>query len=289
MSKREANRQKVAIVTGGSSGIGYSTSLLLARNGYYTYASIRNIEKSSNLQSIAEAERLPLKPIQLDVTDDNSVKAAVEKIGSEKERIDVLVNNAGYGLFGAFEDLSLDEIKAQFETNFFGVVRVTQHILPIMRTMHDRGVGDGIIVNVGSINGKIAFPVLSAYSATKFAIEGLSESIAYELEPFGIKVILIEPGPIRSNFMKGSLLPKRALDPKSPYSELVQKFYDKTKSQHDDAISPEEVAKTILQAISEDAPKFRYVIGNYAASLLETRNNKPYSEFQKMIMQNIMQ
>jgi NAD(P)-dependent dehydrogenase (short-subunit alcohol dehydrogenase family) len=192
-----ANTQKVGIVTGGSSGIGYATSLLLARSGYYTYASARNIDKSSNLQSIAEAERLPLKPIQLDVTDDSSVKAAVEKIVSEKERIDVLVNNAGYGLFGAFEDLSLDEIKAQFETNFFGVVRVTQHILPIMRTMHDRGVGDGIIVNVGSINGKIAFPVLSAYSATKFAIEGLSESIAYELEPFGIKVILIEPGRIR--------------------------------------------------------------------------------------------
>lgn len=128
---------------------------------------------------------------------------------SEKGRIDILVNNAGYGLFGAFEDLSLDEIKAQFETNFFGVVRVTQHILPIMRTMHNHG--DGIIVNVGSINGKIAFPVLSAYSATKFAIEGLSESIAYELEPFGIKVILIEPGPIHSNFMKGSLLPKRAM------------------------------------------------------------------------------
>jgi NAD(P)-dependent dehydrogenase (short-subunit alcohol dehydrogenase family) len=134
----QGNSQKVAIVTGGSSGIGYATSLVLARNGYYTYASARNIDKSS-LQSIAEAERLPLKPIQLDVTDDRSVKAAVEKIVSEKGRIDVLVNNAGYGLFGAFEDLSLDEIKAQFDTNFFGVVRVTQYILPIMRTMHDRG------------------------------------------------------------------------------------------------------------------------------------------------------
>ena len=248
----------------------------------------RNIDKSSSLQSIGEAERLPLEPIQLDVIDDSSVKAAVEKIVSEKGRIDILVNNAGYGLFGAFEDLSLDEIKAQFETNFFGAVRVTQHVLPIMRTAQDGGSG-GIIVNVGSINGKIAFPVLSAYSATKFAIEGLSESIAYELEPFGIKVILIEPGPIRSNFMKGSLLPKRALDPKSPYSELVQKFYDKTNSQHEDAIPPEEVAKTIFQAISNDKPEFRYVVGNYAASLLETRNNTPYSEFQKMIIQNIMQ
>src|SRR6476620_5637718 len=214
----EANRQKVAVVTGSSSGIGYATSLMLARNGFHTYASARNINKSANLQSTADAERLSLKPIQLDVADDSSVKAAVEKIVSEKGRIDVLINNAGYGLFGAFEDLSLDEIKAQFETNFFGVVRVTQHVLPIVRTMHDRGVGDGIVVNVGSINGKIAFPVLSVYSATKFAIEGLSESIAYELEPFGIKVILIEPGRIRR-----SLLPKRA--PKSPYSELVQKFY----------------------------------------------------------------
>jgi NAD(P)-dependent dehydrogenase (short-subunit alcohol dehydrogenase family) len=249
---------------------------------------VRDINKSASLQSIADSEKLPLKPIQLEVTDDSSVNDAVQKIVSEKGRIYVLVNNAGYGLFGAFEDLSVDEIKAQFETNFFGVIRVTQHVIPIMRTQRNGSRG-GIIVNVGSINGQIAFPVLSAYSATKFAIEGLSESIAYELEPFGIKVILIEPGPIRSNFMKGSLLPKRALDPRSPYSELVQKFYDKTNSQHDDAISPEEVAKTIFHAISIEKPEFRYVVGNYALSLLEARNNTTYSEFQKMIIQNIMQ
>ena len=113
------NMQKVAIVTGSSSGIGYATSLMLARNGFYTYASARNTNKSANLQSTADAERLPLKLIQLDVTDDSSVKGAVEKIVSEKGRIDVLVNNAGYGLFGAFEDLSLDEIKAQFETGTY--------------------------------------------------------------------------------------------------------------------------------------------------------------------------
>ena len=110
MGTSQGNSQKVAIVTGGSSGIGYATSLLLARNGNYTYASARNIDKSSSLQSIGEAERLPLEPIQLDVIDDSSVKAAVEKIVSEKGRIDILVNNAGYGLFGAFEDLSLRSI-----------------------------------------------------------------------------------------------------------------------------------------------------------------------------------
>jgi len=282
----KGDRQKVAIVTGSSSGIGYATSLMLARKGFYTYASVRNINKSASLESIANAERLPLKLIQLDVTDDSSVKDAVEKIVLEKGRIDVLVNNAGYGLFGAFEDLSLDEIKAQFETNFFGVIRVTQHVLPIMRTPAN---GGGVIVNVSSINGRIAFPVISAYVGTKFAIEGLSESIAYELEPFGIKVILIEPGAIGSNFMKGSVLPKRALDPQSPYSELVQKFSVKTSSQHDNATQPEEVAKTIFQAISIEKPEFRYVVGNDAVSLLEARKNMPYSEFQKMIIQNIIQ
>jgi len=204
----------------------------------------------------------------------------------EKGRI--LVNNAGYGLFGAFEDLSLDEIKAQFETNFFGVIRVTQHVLPIMRTQQNGG-GGGIIVNISSLNGLVAFPVISAYVGTKFALEGLSESIAYELEPFGIKVILIEPGPIGSNFMKASVLSKRALDPQSSYLELVKKFNDKTSSAHENATKPEEVAKTIFQAISSEKPEFRYVVGKYADSLLEARKNTPYSEFQKMIIQNILQ
>ena len=286
-SNDEKDRQRVAIVTGSSSGIGYATSLILARNGFYTYASVRNINKSATLESTANAERLPLKLIQLDVTDDRSVREALEKIVLEKGRIDVLVNNAGYGLFGAFEELSMDEIKAQFETNFFGVIRVTQHVLPIMRNSRN-GIG-GIIVNVSSINGHIAFPVISAYVSTKFALEGLSEPIAYEVEPFGIKVILIEPGPIGSNFMKASVLSKRALDPHSSYLELVKKFNDKTYSAHENATQPDEVAKTIFQAISAEKPEFRYVVGKYADSLLEARKNMPYSEFQKMIIQNITQ
>jgi NAD(P)-dependent dehydrogenase (short-subunit alcohol dehydrogenase family) len=282
----EGDRHKVAIVTGSSSGVGYATSLLLARNGFYTYASVRNINKSATLESIANSERLPLKLIQLDVTDDSSVKDALRKVVLEKGRIDVLVNNAGYGLFGAFEDLSLDEIKAEFETNFFGVIRVTQNVLPIMRTAEN---GGGIIVNVSSVNGLVPFPVISAYVSTKFAIEGLSESIAYELEPFGIKVVLIEPGAIGSNFMKGSVLSKKARDPQSPYSELVQKVNVKISSQHENATQPEEVAKAISQAISTEKPEFRYVVGNDAVSLLEARENMPYSEFQKMITRYVTQ
>ena len=282
MGTSGTNRQKVAIVTGSSSGIGYVTSLLLARKGFYTYASARNIDKTAGLQSIAYAERLPLKLIQLDVTDDSSVNDAVEKIVSEKGRINVLVNNAGYALFGAFEDLSVDEIKTQFETNFFGVVRVTRHVLPIMRAKYN---GSGVIVNVSSVNGHVAFPVISAYVATKFALEGLSESIAYELEPFGIKVILIEPGAIGSNFMKGSVLPKRALDPESPYSEFVQKVRHKIGSDHENATQPEEVAKAILKAITSDNPDFRYAVGKDAAMMLETRGSMSDREFQDLITQ----
>lgn len=258
---------------------------MLARNGFYTHASARSINKSASLQSTGDTERLPLKLIQLDVTDDSSVKAAVEQIVSEKGRIDVLVNNAGYGLFGAFEDLSVDEIKAQFETNFFGVIRVTQHVLPIMR--NDLS-GGGIIVNVSSVNGHVPFPVISAYVATKFALEGLSESIAYEIEPFGIKVILIEPGAIGSGFMKGSIMSNRALDPKSAYFEFVRKVRSKISSDHENATQPEEVAKTILQAVLSEKPEFRYVVGSDAVTLMQARKNMPFSDFQQMI-QKIVQ
>jgi NAD(P)-dependent dehydrogenase (short-subunit alcohol dehydrogenase family) len=123
----------VALITGCSTGIGYSASLMLARNGFYTYATMRNTRKSVNIKQMANKEALPLEVIQLDVNDDLSVKNAIEEIISEKERIDILVNNAGYGLIGSIEDISLEELKAQFETNLFGVIRVTKQVLPIMR------------------------------------------------------------------------------------------------------------------------------------------------------------
>src|SRR5918911_3515936 len=187
--------QEVALVTGSSSGIGHETSLLLARNGFQTFATMRDTDKGKEISEIAAREKLPVKIVQLDVTDDTSVKSAIEKIMSEAERIDVLVNNAGYGLGGAFEDSSMTEIKAQYETNVFGLVRVTQAVLPGMRKQRS-----GTIVNISSGAGRVGYPGGSIYVSSKFAIEGLSESIAFELEPFGIRVILIEPGVIRTNF-----------------------------------------------------------------------------------------
>jgi len=165
---------KVAVVTGSSSGIGYQTALHLARNGFSTFATMRNIEKSKNITEITKKERLQLQVIQLDVNDDSTVKNAIDEIVEEGKRIDVLVNNAGYGIFGALEDLSIEEIKEQFETNFFGVIRVTQAVLPTMRNQK----GGGTIVNISSVGGQIGVPILSAYNSTKFAMEGLSEAMS---------------------------------------------------------------------------------------------------------------
>jgi NAD(P)-dependent dehydrogenase (short-subunit alcohol dehydrogenase family) len=275
-------KKKVALVTGSSSGMGFTTAVMLARAGIHTYASMRNLKKSKTITDLADKENLPLQVIQLDVNDDKSVKDAIAKIVTEKERIDVLVNNAGYGLFGSIEDVSIEEMKAQFETNFFGVMRVTQLVLPIMRKQKS-----GTIVNVSSVGGRISLPVLSAYNSTKFALEGLSESMSYELEPFGIKVVIIEPGVIRTNIMNSSIFAKKAQDPKSPYFSLIQKVENNFKLMMENKSSPpEEVAKVILGALTSKNPQLRYTVGDDAATMIQARVNMSDNEFKKMIMQN---
>ena len=188
-------RQEVAVVTGSSTGIGFETSLALAKNGYYTYATMRKID--NGVLDIAKNENLPLQVIQLDVDNDKSVLNAFNTIKGQRGRIDIVVNNAGYALAGPFEETSMEEVNAQLETNFFGTVRVMQAVIPIMREQRS-----GKIVNVTSMGGRIAIPLDSIYHASKFALEGLSESVQYEVEPFGIKIILIEPGAVGSNFWK---------------------------------------------------------------------------------------
>ena len=210
-----------------------------------------------------------------------SVKEAIDKIESEQGRIDVLVNNAGYVLLGPAEQLSIKEFKEQFETNLFGVIRVIKVVLPIMR--RQRG---GTIVNISSSAGRIGLPLNSAYVSSKFALEGLTESISYELEQFGIRVVLIEPGFIRTNLINSSTSVKRALDPNSPYFSLMQKVENHFKSRMENVSSsspPDEVAKVILQAITSKNPQLRYIVGT---SIIQARMNMSDKEFQKMIMQS---
>ena len=279
--------QSVALVTGSSSGIGFETALLLARNGFNTYASMRNLEKSKNITEIANREKLPLQVVQLDVKDDKSVKEAIDKIAvAENQRIDILINNAGYGLLGALEDLSIEEIKAQFETNLFGVVRVTQEVLPFMRKQNN-----GIIVNISSVGGVIGIPGLSAYHSTKFALEGLSESISYELEPFGIRVVIIEPGFVRTNIMNSSIIAKKGSDRKSAYFSSIQQLEKSFKSAMENTSAsspPEEVAKVILQAVTSERPKLRYAVGNDASSIIQTRTTMSDTEFRSLIKQQFI-
>ena len=271
---------KVAVVTGSSSGIGYETSLALAREGFLTYATMRNLEKGSGIKSVSDKENLPLKIMQLDVTDDASVGKAVQSIISDSGRIDILVNNAGYGLTGAFEDLSLDEIKQQYETNFFGVVRVTQAVLPIMRKQKS-----GKIINISSGAGRFGYPGGSAYVSTKFAMEGLSESLSYELDPFGIKVILVEPGVIRTNFGNGMVVAKKSQDPASAYLSMTRKMNDVLGQLMQNGSPPSLVANLVLQAAKSDTPNLRYLAGKDVEQWVDQKKKMSDKEFFNMMNQ----
>lgn len=275
------SNQRVAVVTGASSGIGYETSLTLARNGFVTYATMRSLNKAENIKSAAEEEKLPLKIVQLDVTDDESVKDAMQSIISEASGIDVLVNNAGYGLVGALEDLAMEEIKSQYGTNLFGVIRVTQAVLPIMRKQKS-----GIIVNISSAAGRFAIPGQSAYVSTKFAIEGLTESIAYELEPFGIKVVLIEPGIVKTSMTNNMVIAKKSQDPSSPYYRLIENAVSSIEHGLETRSSPDVVAKVVLKAVTSENPNLRYLAGKDIETWMEAKRSMSDEEFHKMMFGN---
>jgi len=272
--------EKVALVTGCSSGIGFETALVLSRGNYFTYATMRDTKKAQKIQEIAKKENLELEVIELDVDKEESVKSAVKKIQEQKGRIDVLVNNAGYGLFGCLEDVSIDELKAQFETNFFGVVRLIQEIAPTMRKQ-----GSGIIVNVSSVAGRIGFPGTPAYISSKFALEGLSECMRYELSPFGIKTIIIEPGVIKTNFFSAMKVSDGKKD--SPYKEITEKVMNGVKMMAEMGTPADEVAKTILKAIQTEEPLPRYIVGSDASMFLEAKKMKTDIEFENYIKKEL--
>ena len=277
--------KQVAIITGCSSGIGYETSILLAKKGFKTYATMRNTDKGNKLKEIAENGNLDLNVIKLDVTDDYSIKNAINEIIQETNRIDVLVNNAGNNIAGSVEDLSIEEFKEQFETNLFGLIRVTKEILPIMRKQRM-----GMIVNVSSIIGKMAIPLNSAYVSSKFAVEGFSESIRYELEDFGIKVILIEPGVVKSNFYENTKMSKNSLmDPKSPYHSIAQKVFDAFLPMLQYAFPAKKVAAVILEAVISENPEIRYIVGDDAKSINEARIKMSDKEFENWVKEGLFE
>ena len=273
--------EKVALVTGSSSGIGFETSLALARNGFHTFATMRDLGKDEKIKQIIEKEDLSIEILELDVDNEESVNLALKTVSEKKGRIDVLVNNAGYGMWGTVEDVSIDEFKKQFETNFFSIIRLIQKVAPIMRKQ-----SSGNIVNISSVAGRIGFPVSPAYISSKFALEGLSESLRFELMPFGINVIIIEPGVIKTNFFDSMKLSEKSQQD-STYKEITDKVISGVKMMAEMGTHPKEVADVVIKTLGEEKPLPRYVIGNDAMMFLEAKKMKTDIEFENYLKKEL--
>jgi NAD(P)-dependent dehydrogenase (short-subunit alcohol dehydrogenase family) len=253
-------KQKVILITGASSGIGYDTATRLARQGHKVYGAARRIDKMQPLKELG------VTPIKMDVTDDASMIAGVNAVMEAEGRIDVLVNNAGYGYFGAIENVSMEEARKQLEVNVFGLARLTQLVIPHMRKQ-----GSGRIVNLASIAGKLALYFGGWYHVSKFAVEGFSDALRIELKPFGIDVVIIEPGGIRTEWgiiaadhlaesSKGTVYEQAALNE----ANAMKYTYTRAKL----LSNPSVIAKAICKGVNRRHPKARYRTGMGSHSLV---------------------
>ena len=272
--------QKIALVTGSSRGIGREISLALARDGIKTYATVRNMEHAGELQKTAESDSLPIQVLHMDVTDPQMVQKVIDEILLQDSRIDILVNNAGYAMFGCIEEVEVKEYMEQFETNFFSIVRLVKCVIPHMRKQQS-----GMIINISSIAGRIGFPASSAYASSKFALEGLSECMRYELGKFGIKTILIEPGVIKTDFIDSMKIAKSRSD--SPYKQINQTMLDGAKLMAEMGTSPQSVADVVLKKIQQVDTEPRYTVGNDAAMFAEAKKTKSDLEFENYLKKEI--
>ncbi|HEV2423111.1 MAG TPA: SDR family oxidoreductase [Candidatus Acidoferrales bacterium] len=248
---------KTVLVTGGTDGLGRATAILLASEGYRVFAAGRNLQKRAALEQFAEEHKLPLETLDLDVTNDESVERAVAEAERRAAAVDVLVNNAGIAIAGVMEEISLDDLRKQFETNFFGAVRVARRVLPGMRERRR-----GRIVNMSSIAGQVSNPLMGPYSGSKHALEAISDAMRLELKSFGIRVVIIEPGIIPTNINRaGAELSSRYIGnaAASPYARVYFGFL-KTWQERVSAAkaTPEDCARVILHAIRAESPKARY-------------------------------
>jgi NAD(P)-dependent dehydrogenase (short-subunit alcohol dehydrogenase family) len=248
----------VALVTGSSSGFGLLTSVALAARGHRVFATMRDLGRAQHLERAAAAAGVSVEPLELDVTRPASIARAVSTVHERAGRIDVLVNNAGFGIGGFLEDLDLGEIREQFETNFFGLLAVTKAVAGGMRERRR-----GRIVNVSSMGGRIGLPAMSAYCASKWAVEGFSEALRYELRPFDVFVALVEPGTFKTEvFARNRREARRATDPSSPYHDVYRRIIRGWEWNFGHAGGdPRRVAATIVAACVARRPRLRYLVG----------------------------
>jgi NAD(P)-dependent dehydrogenase (short-subunit alcohol dehydrogenase family) len=273
--------QKIAVVTGSSSGIGLLTTIEFARNGYQVVATMRDLGRAGRLEETAQKagvrDRLDLR--RLDVTEFDSLPGAIDDIVRAHGRIDVLVNNAGFSVAGFGEDLTLGEIRLQFETNFFGNVAMTKAVLPVMRQQKS-----GHIVQVASVAGRLGQPLLGAYSSSKFALEGFSESLRIETHSLGIRVVLVEPGAFDTDiWTRNVVIGQGAIDPNSPNKERSQRFTEFVKQSAKNRRDAREIAQLILRIANDPNPKLRYLIGTDAKIQVWLRRILPWKSYERMI------
>ena len=265
----------VALVTGASSGIGEATALELLRLGFTVYAVARRADRMADLAAKG------VHTLSMDVTDDASITAGVDRVLAEAGRIDVLVNNAGYGSYGALEDVALSEGRYQFEVNVFGLARLVQLVLPHMRER-----GRGRIINVSSMGGKIYEPLGAWYHATKFAVEGLSDSLRLELKPFGIDVVIVEPGSIRTEWGSIAADKLEQTSGKTAYADQaakVAKVLRESAAEGGKATDPVVIGELIGKAATARRPRTRYVAGYGARPLLLARRFLPDRGFDRVM------
>ena len=253
---------KTILITGASSGMGRATAETLLGEGHRVYAAARRVERMRHLEEAGATA------LAMDITDEAQVEAAVERIEAEAGGVDVLINNAGFGLYGAVEDTDLDDARYQFEVNLFGLGRLTRRVLPGMRER-----GAGTIVNVSSMGGKIYTPLGAWYHASKHALEGWSDCLRIEVAPFGVDVVIIEPGTIETEFGDAMIGPMLERSGDGPYGDLARRVAEASRKEYDEGggSPPSVVARTIARAVRADRPKTRYVVGKYARPLIWAR------------------
>ena len=272
--------EKVAVITGASSGIGLLTTLELASKGYRVVATMRDLGRRTSLDEAAAktgvSSQLDIR--QLDITDFDIVPAAVEAIIGNYGRIDLLVNNAGFAMAGFAEDVRLKDLRAQFDTNFFGHVNMTKAVLPTMRAQRS-----GHIIMISSVSGRAGQPGVSSYAASKFALEGWSESLRIEMKPLGINVVLVEPGAFKTDIWDRNVrIPPPAISEISPNRERVRKYAEFVQNEivKRDA---REVARLIARIAMEPEPRLRYMIGNDAFGQLLFRAILPWKIYERIV------
>ena len=277
--------EKVALVTGSSSGIGLLTAVELALNGYRVVATMRNLETRGRLEEAAHKagvrDRLDLR--RLDITEFDSLPGAVDAIVRDHGRVDVLVNNAGFSVAGFAEDMTLAELRHQLETNFFGNVAMTKAVLPVMRAQKS-----GHIITVTSVAGRLGQPLLSAYCASKYALEGWNESVRIETHSLGIRVVLVEPGSYDTDIWTRNVkVAAGALDPASPNKERSQRFVEFVKNSAKHRRDAREVARLIVRIARDPNPKLRYLIGTDAKVQVWLKRIVPWRKYERMIAKTV--